>query len=256
MYWITGCGAFAGDVLLPAYDDDHCAVAGERARATAHGPFSAAFLAERGLPSSLRRVRPRVFLNQLYICWWGCQGDEKEGEPRTCLAETEVGLVDGEKLGGKSEADDKLSSTVKGKLFGVTADRALRTALKLGEITEDGSAQAADKQKKEKSTCEEKQAAAQCTPWASGACVPWDRSSHRIAVTLAGSQSHANARDFHFPHSFYNYYALTWGFRLTIRYIGVNSCNSLSVSHIHKHTHLQTLAWPPATSAATASSSF
>ena len=96
--------------------------------------------------------------------------------------------------------------------------------------------------KKEKETCEEKQAAAQCTPWASGACVPWDRSSHRIAVTLAGSQSHANTRDFHFPHSFYNYYALTLGFRLTIRYIGVNSCNSLSVSLIHKHIHIQTLA--------------
>ena len=48
--------------------------------------------------------------------------------------------------------------------------------------------------KNEKETCEEKQAAAQCMPWASGACVPWDRSSHRIAVTLAGSQSHSQDR--------------------------------------------------------------
>ena len=46
----------------------------ERGRVKAHRPFSAAFLAERGLPSNLRRVRPRVFLNQLYICCEECQG--------------------------------------------------------------------------------------------------------------------------------------------------------------------------------------
>jgi len=68
----------------------------------------------------------------------GCQGDKKEGGDRTCLAEAEVGLVDSEKLGRKSEAGDKLGGTLEGKLFGVAADRALRAALELGEITGGG----------------------------------------------------------------------------------------------------------------------
>ena len=60
----------------------------ERGRVKAHRPFSAAFLAERGLPSNLRRVRPRVFLNQLYICCEECQGCGRgEKNSGTCLTE-------------------------------------------------------------------------------------------------------------------------------------------------------------------------
>lgn len=104
MGWMMGWGALTGLVLLSAWgygtmvgDETsavHCcssfglvgetaawataAAAAAAARHTReqtehipnrrHGPFSAAFLADRGRPSSLRRVRPTVFLNQLYIC--------------------------------------------------------------------------------------------------------------------------------------------------------------------------------------------
>ena len=257
VYWMIGCGAFAGDVLLVAYDDDHGAAAGERARATTHGPFSAAFLADRGLPSSLRRVRPRVFLNQLYICWGGVRGTRRREETGHASRKRRSDSSIARNSGGSPKRATNSAARSRANFLASPrtepCERRSNSARLLGEDKPRRPTNEKEINLRRKASCCSEYALGRRGLGTLGSLIAQDRShTRKIAVT----RKHPR---FHFPHittlpqllrahlGFPAYHQIHWRKQLQL---------SLSVTHTYKHTHAQTLAWPPATSPATAFSSF